>query len=323
MAVSLGVHIGQQNLASAELRALWRRLDAAGVDWISVWDHFYEAPFQDGSQPHYEALATLGALAADTTRARVGCLVFYVGYRNPALLAKAATTLDHLSGGRFELGLGAGWHIHEASAYGYPFPDIGTRLDMLDEGAAVVRRLLQESRVTFSGRHFQVDDAVCAPKPLQDRLPLWIGGLGERRTLEVAARRADGWNAAYVSAAEFGRLSQVLDHWCEAEGRDPASIRRGVNIAFHMALDAAGLDRERAKIAADWGGQAERITGGSLLCTPSEAAERVHEYVANGAAAVNVALRAPWNQDALDAYVEEVMPAIRPAPETRADKPGP
>ena len=321
MAVSLGVHIGQQNLASAELRALWRRLDAAGVDWISVWDHFYEAPFQDGSQPHYEALATLGALAADTTRARIGCLVFYVGYRNPALLAKAATTLDHLSGGRFELGLGAGWHIHEASAYGYPFPDIGTRLDMLDEGAAVVRRLLQEPRVTFSGRHFQVDDAVCAPKPLQDRLPLWIGGLGERRTLEVAARRADGWNAAYVSAAEFGRLSQVLDHWCEAEGRDPASIRRGVNIAFHMALDAAGLDRERTKIAADWGAQAERITGGALLCTPSEAAERVHEYVANGAASVNVALRAPWNQDALDVYVEEVMPAIRAASGGRAGKP--
>ena len=313
MAVSLGVHIGQQNLPIADLRALWRRLDGAGVDWISVWDHFYEAPFQDGSQPHYEALTTLGALAADTAHARIGCLVFYVGYRNPALLAKAATTLDHLSGGRFELGLGAGWHIHEASAYGYPFPDIGTRLDMLDEAAAVVRRLFQEPRVTFSGRHFQVDDATCEPKPLQGRLPLWIGGLGERRTLEVAARRADGWNAAYVSAAEFRRLNRVLDGWCEAEGRDPDTIRRGVNVAFHMALDDAGLERERARIVADWGRQAERILGGSLLCTPNEAAERVHEYAASGAAAVNVALRAPWNQDALDAYVDEVIPAIRGA----------
>ena len=313
MAVSLGVHIGQQNLAFAHLRAWWRRLDAAGVDWISVWDHFYEAPFQDGSQPHYEALATLGALAADTTRARIGCLVFYVGYRNPALLAKAAATLDHISDGRFELGLGAGWHIHEASAYGYPFPDIGTRLDMLDEGAAVVRRLLQEPRVTFSGRHFQVDDATCEPKPLQDRLPLWIGGLGERRTLEVAARRADGWNAAYVSAAEFRRLNSVLDGWCEAEGRDPATIRRGVNIAFHMALDAAGVERERARIAAEWGRQAERILGGSLLCTPGQAAERIHEYVASGASSVNVALRAPWDQDALEAYVAEVIPAVRSA----------
>lgn len=313
MPVSLGVHIGQQNLAFAELRALWRRLDAAGVDWISVWDHFYEAPFQGGLQPHYEALATLGALAADTERARIGCLVFYVGYRNPALLAKAATTLDHLSGGRFALGLGAGWHIHEASAYGYPFPDIGTRLDMLDEAAAVVRRLLDEPRVTFAGRHFQVDDATCLPKPLQQRLPLWIGGRGERRTLEIAARRADGWNAAYVSAAEFGRLGRVLDDWCDAEGRDPATIQRGVNLAFHMALDAPGLARERAKIAADWGGQAERVASGALLCVPGEAADRVLEYVASGAAAVNVALRAPWNQDALDAYLEEVIPAIRAA----------
>ena len=313
MAVSLGVHIGQQNLAFAHLRAWWRRLDAAGVDWISVWDHFYEAPFQDGSQPHYEALATLGALAADTTHARIGCLVFYVGYRNPALLAKAAATLDHISDGRFELGLGAGWHIHEASAYGYPFPDIGTRLDMLDEAATVVRRLFQEPRVTFSGRHFQVDDATCEPKPLQDRLPLWIGGLGERRTLEVAARRADGWNAAYVSAAEFRRLNSVLDGWCEAEGRDPATIRRGVNIAFHMALDAASVERERARIAAEWGRQAERILGGSLLCTPGQAAERIHEYVASGASSVNVALRAPWDQDALEAYVAEVIPAVRGA----------
>lgn len=313
MAVSLGVHIGQQNLASADLRALWRRLDAAGMDWISVWDHFYETPYQGGRQPHYEALATLGALAADTAHARIGCLVFCVGYRNPALLAKAATTLDHLSGGRFELGLGAGWHIHEATAYGYPFPDIGTRLDMLDEAATAMRRLFEEPRVTFSGRHFQLDDATCEPKPLQERLPLWIGGIGERRTLEVAARCADGWNAAYVSAAEFARLSHVLDAWCEAEGRDPNSIRRGVNIAFHMALDTAGLARERARIAADWGGQAERIMGGSLLCTPGEVAERVHEYVAAGATSVNVALRAPWNQDALDVYVEEVVPDIRNA----------
>ena len=310
---SFGVHIGQQNLSAADLRALWRRLDAAGVDWISVWDHFYEAPFQGGGQAHFEALTTLGALAAETRHARIGCLVFCAGYRNPALLAKAATTLDHLSGGRFELGLGAGWHVQEALAYGYPFPDIGTRLDMLDEAAAVVRRLLDEDRVTFAGRHFQVDDATCRPKPVQSRLPLWVGGRGEKRTLEIAARRADGWNAAYVSAAEFGRLAGVLDQWCEAEGRDPATIRRGVNIAFHMALDAAGLENERRKLAADWRGQADRVRSGSLLCGPGEAAELLGQYVERGADAVNVALRAPWDQDALEAYLDEVLPAVRGA----------
>ena len=313
MSVSLGVHIGQQNLPIAELRKLWRRLDAAEVDWISVWDHFYEAPFQGGDQPHFEALATLGALAADTSHARIGCLVFCVGYRNPALLAKAAVTLDHLSSGRFELGLGAGWHIHEASAYGFPFPDIGTRLDMLDEAAAIVRGLLDDERTTFSGKHFQVDAATCWPKAVQARVPLWIGGRGERRTLEIAARRADGWNAAYASAEEFGRLNSVLDHWCEADGRDPAAIQRGVNVAFGMAPDSAGVEEERASLAKEWGEQAQRIAAGALLCTPSEAVDRLMAYVENGADAINIALRAPWNEAALDAYLGDVIPALRKA----------
>ena len=311
MPVSFGVHIGQQNLPMAELRALWQRLDAARVDWISIWDHFYEAPFQGGTQPHFEALATLGALAAETSHARIGCLVFCVGYRNPALLAKAATTLDHLSDGRFELGLGAGWHIHEASAYGYPFPDIGTRLDMLDETAAIVRRLFDQQRTTFSGKHFQVDDATCLPKPVQAHLPLWIGGRGERRTLAIAAQRADGWNAAYVSAEEFGRLNRVLDQWCEASERDPATIQRGVNIAFCMALDDAGVERERAALVKEWGAKAERIAAGALLCTPSEAVNHLMAYVENGADAINISLRAPWNEAALDAYLGEGIPALR------------
>ena len=311
--LALGVHIGQQNLAMADLRALWRRLDDAGVDWISVWDHFLEAPYQGGTQPHFEALATLGALAAETKRARIGCLVFYVGYRNPALLAKAAATLDHLCQGRFELGLGAGWHIWEATAYGYPFPDIGTRLDMLDEAAALIRRLLDDERTTFSGRHFQADDATCWPKPVQARLPLWIGGRGEKRTLEIVARRADGWNAAYTSADEFGRLNGVLDHWCAEEGRDPASIVRGVNVAFGLAMDEAGVERERKRHAADWGSQAQRIAAGSLLCTPSEALDRIMAYREAGATAINVALRAPWCEKALDAYLGDVIPAARKA----------
>ena len=313
MTLSLGVHIGQQNLPMDELRALWRRLDSAGVDWISVWDHFLEAPYQGGTQPHFEALATLGALAAETKHARIGCLVFYVGYRNPALLAKAAATLDHLSQGRFELGLGAGWHIWEATAYGYPFPDIGTRLDMLDEAADLIRRLLDDDRTTFSGRHFQADDAPCWPKPVQEHLPLWIGGLGEKRTLEIVARRADGWNAAYTSAEEFGRLNGVLDHWCAEDGRDPAAIVRGVNVAFGLAKDAAGVERERTRLAADWGTQAERIAAGSLLGTPSEALDQIMAYKEAGATAINVALRAPWCEASLDAYLGDVIPAARKA----------
>src|SRR5215207_11501845 len=125
MPLHLGAHVGQQNMAMDDMRALWRHLDDAGLDWISCWDHLYEAPPLGGTMPHFEALATLGALCAETRRARIGCLVFYVGDRNPGLLAKAATTLDHISGGRFELGLGAGWHEQEAEAFGYDFPPVG------------------------------------------------------------------------------------------------------------------------------------------------------------------------------------------------------
>lgn len=313
MTISLGVHVGQQNMAMAEMRALWRKLDNSGVDWISTWDHFYEAPPKGGTEPHFEALATLGALAAETQNARIGCLVFYVGYRNPALLAKAATTLDHISDGRFELGLGAGWHIWEANAYGYPFPDIGTRLDMLEEASQIIRRMLTTERTSFSGIHYQVDDASCLPRPVQDRLPIWIGGVGEKRTLKIVADHADGWNAAYLSPEEFGRVNQVLNGWCEEEQRDPRSLRRAANIMFNLGLDDIEVARQREVLEKDWGPMAERTARGALLCTPDNAVERIMEYVEAGADEVNIALRAPWNEEALDAYLSDVMPRVRKA----------
>src|SRR5690606_35014125 len=210
-------------------------------------------------------------------------LVFYVGYRNPALLAKAATTLDHISGGRFELGIGAGWHIGEASAYGYAFPDIGTRLDMLEEGVQIIRRMLTEERTTFSGRHFQVDDASCLPRPVQERLPIWIGGVGEKRTLKIVADHADGWNAAYLAPEEFARVNEVLNHWCEDEQRDPASLKRAVNVTFNLGLTEADVERQRRHLAQDWGATAERVAGGALLTTPDGAVARLMEYVEAGA----------------------------------------
>lgn len=315
MALSLGVHVGQQNMSMDDMRALWRKLDNNKVDWISAWDHFYEAPPKDGTEPHFEAIATLATLAAETKHARLGCLVLYVGYRNPALLAKAATTLDHISNGRFELGLGAGWHIWEATAYGYSFPDIGTRLDMLDEAAQVIRRMLTEERTTFSGKHYVVDNASCLPAPIQSHLPIWIGGVGEKKTLKIVAERADGWNAAYLPSDEFARLNTVLDHWCEEVEREPKTVRRGVNLLFNLATGQSQMKAERERLASDWGKMAPRIEGGALLCTPDQAVERIMEYVNAGATDVNVALRAPWNEEALDAYLTDVMPRVRKAAE--------
>jgi F420-dependent oxidoreductase-like protein len=313
MSISLGVHVGQQNMTMDEMRALWRKLDSSGVDWISAWDHFYEAPPKGGTEPHFEALATLGALAAETKNARIGCLVFYVGYRNPALLAKAATTLDHITGGRFELGIGAGWHVWEASAYGYPFPDIGTRLDMLEEAAQIIRQMLTQDRTSFSGKHYQVDNASCLPRPVQERLPIWIGGVGEKRTLKAVADYADGWNAAYLAPEEFSRVNDVLNHWCEDESRDPSSLKRAANVMFNLAMDSKDLERQRAALKSDWGEMADRVAEGALLCTPDAAVARIMEYVDAGADEINIALRAPWNAEALDAYLSDIMPKVRKA----------
>ena len=287
-----------KNMAMDEMRTLWRKLDASGVDWISAWDHFYEAPPKGGTEPHFEALATLGGTGCGNQQRpdRLSGLLCVV-IRNPALLAKAATTLDHISGGRFELGIGAGWHIWEASAYGYPFPDIGTRLDMLEEAAQIIRRMLTEERTTFSGVHYQVDDASCLPRPVQERLPIWIGGVGEKRTLKIVADHADGWNAAYLSPEEFTRVNEVLNNWCEEENRDPRSLRRAAIVMFNLGLDDKDLDRQREVLARDWGPMAERTAQGALLCTPDNAVARIMEYVEAGADEVNIALRAPWHED--------------------------
>lgn len=311
MPVAFGVHTGQQDLAMDDLRGLWHELDAAGMDWISVWDHFYEAPPQDGMHPHFEAIASMAALAAETEQVRIGCLVFCVPYRNPAALAKALMTLDHISRGRLTVGLGAGWHEPEFRAYGYDFPGIGTRLDMLEEGIQIVRGMLTQERTSFEGKHYSVVEATCQPAPVQERVPIWVGGRGERRTLRLAARHADGWNAPYISPEHWGRLNRKLDEWCEVEGQDPSALTRTVNLQFALASTRKKAEAQEERLRAQWGPAADGLIQGSLLGTPDDAADRVAEYVAEGAQGVNIALRAPWDADALHAYVHEVAPAMR------------
>lgn len=311
--LQLGAHIGQQNMSMADLRALWCRFDEAGLDWISVWDHLYEAPPAGGTIPHYEAVACLGALAADTTNARLGCLVFYVGYRNPGLLARAAITLDHISGGRFELGLGAGWHQWEAEAFGYDFPGPGERLDMLDEATGLIKSLLTQDRTTHDGAHFRASNASMLPGPVGDRLPIWIGGTGEKRTLRIAARHADGWNGSYVSPEEFARLGGVLDRHCDGIGRDPTEIERSTNLMFGLGADAASSARAEQTLAAQWGPMWQRLSAGVLLGTPDQAVERILAYHQAGAQMLNIAIRWPVDSEALDAYLTEVVPAVRAA----------
>ncbi len=309
--MNFGLHIGQQNLPVDELRRLWRWADTAGFDWVDVWDHFYEAPPVDGNGSCFEATACMAAIACETRNVRVGVLVLGMNYRHPAVLANALCTIDQLSGGRLEIGLGAGWHEPEYRAYGIPFRPVGERMDMLEEGIQVVRLLTTRERSDFEGKYYQLRNAACNPKPLQARPRIWVGGNGEKRTLRIAARHADGWNTPYTSPDEFKRLSGVLNRWCEKEGRDPSTIERNVNLSFHMAAKARDLPRAERQYLETWGPTAEvRRSQGVVLGLPAQAVDLVGRYRDAGAARVNIAIRPPVDWDALAAWTSEVIPAF-------------
>ena len=234
-----------------------------------------------------------------------------MNYRHPAVLANALVTIDHLSGGRLEIGLGAGWHEPEYRAYGIPFRPIKERMDILEEGVQVVRLLTTQERSDFAGTYYQLANAACNPRPLQPRPRIWVGGRGEKRTLRIAARHADGWNVPYVSPAEYRRLSGVLDEWCEKEGRDPATIERNVNLSFHMAASSAQLAAAERHFVETWGPASEAMrSAGVVVGTPAQALETVASYRDAGAARINIAIRPPVDWDALQAWAEQVIPVV-------------
>jgi F420-dependent oxidoreductase-like protein len=292
-----GVHTGLQNTTVEELRDLWRRIEGHGFDWISIWDHFYAADL--GGTTCHEAVAAHTALALETSRVRVGSLVYCAGYRHPAVLAKAVATIDQLSGGRADIGLGAGWAQPEYAAFGFPFPSAGKRLDLLEEAAACVRGLLRDEVTDYDGQHFQLRQAHLEPRPVQAALPIWIGGAGERRTLRIAARYADGWNVPYISPEEFARKRKVLAEHCDAEGRDASEIRCAINL---------GISTDDESLRAQFGPIAEFVRPGVLMGQGQELVDRVGEYLTAGADQVNIVLRAPWDLSLLDLAAEAIAP---------------
>jgi alkanesulfonate monooxygenase SsuD/methylene tetrahydromethanopterin reductase-like flavin-dependent oxidoreductase (luciferase family) len=307
-----GVHAGPQDCTVAELRRLWRIADEAGFHWCSVWDHLYSiSDLSDPAKPAFEGVATMAALASETRRVRVGCLVFCVCYRSPGVLAKAAVTIDHLSGGRCELGLGAGWNEAEARAFGVDFPPIAARLRRLEETAIALRRLFDGERVTMAGREVRLDGALCEPRPLQPRLRLWIGGQGERRLLRIVARHADGWNVPFLGPEVFAERNATLDRWCEREGRDPCAVTRTVNLGLALGADEAAVRRQEESLRLMFGPMTDLVRPGILVGTPPQVIDRIGEYARRGAEWVILALRAPFDWEGLDLFVREVMPAFR------------
>jgi F420-dependent oxidoreductase-like protein len=217
------------------LERFWRSAEQLGFYGVYAFDHLYGQ--RDSDVDPFEAWTILAAMATATFRARIGLLVSPVTFRHPAVLAKMAATVDHISGGRLDFGLGAAWHQAEHDAYGIAFPPAGTRIAMLEEACVVIRRLWAEDEVDYQGQFWTLRGARCAPRPLQQPIPMVVGGSGARKTLRVVAEHADEWSFPGGDLEDgperFARLSAILDDYCEAVGRDPATVARSVTLLLH------------------------------------------------------------------------------------------
>ncbi|MGC0250698.1 LLM class F420-dependent oxidoreductase [Pseudactinotalea sp. Z1748] len=228
------------------INGLAARADAGPWDSVWVYDHFHTTPVPSQEATH-EAWTLMAALAASTSRVKLGQMCSCMGYRNPAYLAKVAATVDIISGGRAQMGIGGGWYEHEWRAYGYGFPRAGIRLAMLDEGVQIMRQAWREGQATLEGKHYQVDGAIVQPQPLQPGgLPLWIAGGGEKVTLRIAAKFADYTNFDGTPEG-FAHKSAILAEHCRNEGTDFEAITRSASYNVLLGRDRAEVE---AKIAA-------------------------------------------------------------------------
>jgi alkanesulfonate monooxygenase SsuD/methylene tetrahydromethanopterin reductase-like flavin-dependent oxidoreductase (luciferase family) len=289
-----------------------RDVDARGFDELWSNDHLFPvAPggpvvIGDLDGPVWEGWSVLFGWAGITSRARMGTLVSSASYRNPGLLVKMATALDHATGGRAVLGLGAGWFEREHRAFGFAFPPLGARIDRFAEAAAICRRLLDGETVTTSGEWFAMDGARNDPAPRQERLPLALGGSGEKRTLRIVAEQADIWNGDGDDPEGFRRRSAILDDHAIAAGRDPHTIERTVGLpppcirgSRDEAVEAlaAILERHAESPAA-----ARRAAAASPFAdTSAKVSATLLEYRAAGASAVIFDWPSPHDQATLDA----------------------
>jgi len=285
-----------------ETLAIARHAEATGWDGVWYADHFMPNQ-EDVSGPVNECWTTLAGLAASVPRVRLGSLVAGNMYRHPAVLAKMAAGIDIISGGRLVLGLGAGWQENEHQKYGIEFSTVGGRISRLEEACEVVTGLLRNGRTTFSGKYYQLDDAPLEPKPVQQPLPLLIGGGGEKRTMRIAAKYADEWNV-WGRPDVLRQKMSVLDEHCRNLGRDPKSIKRSAQTFVFLTEDEVILERARQM-------PADRTIAGGV----DEVKRVMQEYAEAG---VDEFIMPDFNLGrgerkiaAFDAFIEKVAPEFR------------
>jgi F420-dependent oxidoreductase-like protein len=305
------------------MKRLAQRADAGPWDSIWVFDHFHTTPAPTDEATH-EAWTLMSAFGAVTERVRLGQMCTCMSYRNPAYLAKVAATCDHISGGRIEMGIGAGWYEHEWRAYGYGFPPARERLRMLDEGVQIMRQAWTEGRATLDGQHYQVDGAIVRPLPLQSGgIPLWIAGGGEKVTLKIAAKYARYAN--FLGTAEdFARKSEILKRHCDDAGTDFDEIVRSSNYGVYIGETAADVQkrmdalRDRvtpyvgAEKAASFVAQHTQGGNGAGVGTPAQIVEKFGKLRDLGMtyAIVNFPESA-YDQSGIELFEREVIPALR------------
>ncbi len=276
-----GLHLPSYTFSGTPPKRLFDRVvelaqaaEAAGFGLVTVMDHLYQiGGVGSEDEPMLEGWSVLNALARETSRVRLGTLVTGVTYRNPALLAKMATTLDITSGGRALFGLGAAWNEAEHIGYGYDFPPVGERMDRLDEALTIIRAMFTEDRPSFTGRHYRIERALNVPKPIQPGGPkVMVGGGGERRTLRIAAKHADLTHWFPLGIDALRHKTEVLAGYCEAIGRDPATIERTMATPVIVAASKAEFEAIRDRMPPE---RRAHVAGG----TPEQAAEALRPYL--------------------------------------------
>ncbi len=266
--MKVGVDVSQHQLEWPELRRRVTWADEAGFESAWVFDHF-TALYDDPKGPCLEAYTLLAALGAVTSQIRLGALVTGVTYRHPSLLAAEVVTVDQVSGGRLNVGLGAAWHEEEHQRLGFDFPPTGERIERLDETVQILKGLLTTDDFDFAGRHYRLREAFYRPRPVQrPHPPIWIGATGDKVMLPLAARHADVWHG-FGSTSDLARKSAIVDRAAEAAGRDPAEIGRSTNLSISEPWDAVRRQAEEL-----------RATGFTHLIAswPAEGMARVEEF---------------------------------------------
>ncbi len=304
---TFSLFLPQAGLAWPMLRDRAHLLEELGYDGLWLVDHFWANGMPD--LDFLEGWTTLAALAEATTKLRLGLMVTCNSYRNPALLAKMAATVDNVSGGRVELGMGAGWMDSEYKAYGYDFPPMKTRLEQLEEGLAIVTRMLSENRTSFAGTHYRVEDAPNNPKPVQSPLPITIGGAGEKKLLKLVARHAQRWNCPMNSADDVERLRGVLAAHCRDEGTNVDDIVVSEQTLVVIGADEAAFQSKLAMAKAVLGGFAD-VDRQSVAGTPGRVIEGLRAKMARGVTDFAVMFGDLGQDDSLTLFAREVMPAL-------------